>query len=194
IGVGLLRVLFHRETGPRLERGAEIQITRVAVLVVLAVAADGTHTVAAQNTSALARRLARADSAVAGGDATSAERAYAAALAVDPENSRATYRLADLSKRGDPARALQLFRRYVALEPADPWGYMALGDALARSGSYGDALRSYDDALRLAPGERDAVIGLARVLARAGHTDAAVAGYPHWLAANPTAGAAWAGV
>ena len=191
LGVELLRLWVHRETGPRLERGAEIPITRVAVLVVLAVAADGTHTVAAQNTSALARRLARADSAFAAGDATTAEREYAAALAVDPENSRATYRLADLSKRGDPARALQLFRRYVALEPSDPWGYMALGDALARSGSYGDALRSYDDALRLAPDERDAVIGRARVLARAGHTDAAVADYRHWLDANPSDAEAW---
>src|SRR6266576_2290592 len=176
LGVELLRLWVHRETGPRLERSAEIQIRRVAILVVLAVAADGTHTVAAQHTRALARRLARADSAFASGDATTAAREYAAALAVDPENSRATYRLADLSKRSDPARALRLFRRYVALEPSDPWGFIALGDALARSGRYGDALRSYDDALRVAPGERDAVIGRLRVLARAGHTDAAARG------------------
>src|SRR6266480_4687125 len=192
LGVELLRLWVHRETGPRLERSAEIQISRVAILVVLAVAADGTDTVAAQDTRALARRLARADSAFASGDATTAAREYAAALAVDPENSRATYRLADLSKRSDPARALQLFRRYVALEPSDPWGYMAMGDALARSGSYGDALRSYDDALRLAPDERDAVIGRARVLARAGRTDAAVAGYRQWLDANPSDAEAWA--
>ena len=196
LGVELLRLWVHRGTGRGRaatagEAGSRQQIRRVAALVLFALAADGTDTVAAQNTSALARRLARADSAFAVGDATAAEREYAAALAVDPENSRATYRLADLSKRGDPARALQLFRRYVALEPSDPWGYMALGDAFARSGSYGDALRSYDDALRLAPDERDAVIGRARVLARAGRTDAAVAGYRHWLDANPSDAEAW---
>jgi len=84
-----------------------------------------------------------------------------------------------------------LFRRYVALEPSDPWGFIALGDALARSGRYGDALRSYDDALRLAPGERDAVIGRLRVLARAGHTDAAARGYRQWLDANPNDAEAW---
>ena len=194
LGVELLRLWVHRGTGRAAtagEAGSRQQIRRVAALVLLAVAADGTDTVAAQDTCALARPLARADAAFVAGDATTAAREFAAALAVDPENSRATYRLADLSKRSDPARALQLFRRYVALEPSDPWGYMALGDALARSGSYGDALRSYDDALRLAPGERDAVIGLARVLARAGHTDAAVAGYRHWLDANPSDAEAW---
>ena len=185
LGVELLRLWVHRAAGSRK------QMRRVIVLVVLAAAADGTLTVAAQVTRALARRLARADSAFAAGDATTAAREYAAALAIDPENSRATYRLANLSKRRDPVGALRLFRRYVALEPSDPWGYMAVGDVLARSGSYGDALRSYDDALRIAPGERDAVIGRARVLARAGRTDAAVAGYRHWLDANPSDVEAW---
>src|SRR5881396_1918281 len=154
LGVELLRLRVHRGTGRAAtagEAGSRQQIRRVAALVLLALAADGTDTVAAQDTSALARRLARADAAFVAGDATTAAREYAAALEVDPENSRATYRLADLSKRRDPPRALKLFRRYVALEPSDAWGYMALGDALARSGSYGDALRSYDDALRLAP-------------------------------------------
>ena len=194
LGVELLRLWVHRGAR-RAERAGEVgsrqQIRRVAAIVLLALAADGTDTVAAQGTSALARRLARADAAFAAGDATTAAREYAAALAVDPENSRATYRLADLTKRRDPARALQLFRRYVTLEPSDAWGYMAVGDALARSRNYGDALRSYDDALRLAPGERDAVIGRARVLARAGRTDAAVAGYRHWLDANPSDAEAW---
>jgi Flp pilus assembly protein TadD len=194
LGVELLRLWVHRGTGRAAtagEAGSRQQIRRVAALVLLALAADGTHTVAAQHTRALARRLARADSAFAAGDATTAAREYAAALTVDPENSRATYRLADLTKRRDPVEALRLFRRYVTLEPSDAWGYMAVGDALARSESYGDALRSYDDALRLAPDERDAVIGRARVLARAGRTDAAVAGYRHWLDANPSDAEAW---
>src|SRR5438067_7154426 len=32
------------------------------------------------------------------------------------------------SHRHDPRLALRLFRRYVALEPSDPWGYMAVAD------------------------------------------------------------------
>ncbi len=193
LGVELLRLWVHRGAGRAARAagaGTRKQIRRVAALVVLAAAADGAHTVAAQH-SALARRLARADSAFAAGDASTAAREYAAALAVDSENSRATYRLADLSKGRDPVEALRLFRRYVALEPSDAWGFIALGDALARSGSYGDAVRSYDDALRVAPGERDVVIGRARVLARAGRTDAAVAGYRQWLDANPNDAEAW---
>jgi hypothetical protein len=82
--------------------------------------------------------------------------------------------------------AVRLFRRYVALEPSDPWGYMALGDILARTKHYGEALRRYDDALRLAPGERDAVVGRARTLARARRTGAAIAAYRAWLATHPT--------
>ncbi len=194
LGVELLRLWVHRGAGKVAragEAGSRQQIRRVAALVLLVLAADGTDTVAAQDTSALARRLARADAAFAAGDATTAAREYAAALAVDSDNSRATYRLADLSKRTDPIESLRLFRRYVALEPTDPWGYMAVGDALARAGSYGDALRSYNDALQLAPGERDAVIGRLRVLARARRTDAAVAGYRRWLDANPTDAEAW---
>src|SRR5439155_15975299 len=43
-----------------------------------------------------------------------------------------------------------------------------------------------DDALRLAPGERNAVVGSARTFARARRTDAAVAAYRGWLASHPT--------
>ncbi|PYP11615.1 MAG: hypothetical protein DMD56_06215, partial [Gemmatimonadetes bacterium] len=81
---------------------------------------------------------------------------------------------------------LRLFRRYVALEPSDPWGYMAVADMLARAGRYGEALRWYHDALRLAPGERDAVVGRARTLVRARRTGAAIAAYTGWLRAHPT--------
>ncbi len=134
--------------------------------------------------------LARADSAFAAGSASIAARRYAAVLAAHPDNSRAVYRLAQLSQ-ADPAEALRLFRRYVALEPADPWGYMAVGDVLARSGRSDAALEWYDQAVSLAPGERDAVVGRARVLARARRTDAAIAQYERWLAAHPTDAEAW---
>src|SRR2546422_10159620 len=46
-------------------------------------------------------------------------------------------------------------------------------------------------ALRLAPAERDAIVGRARVLARARRTDAVIAAYEQWLAAHPTDAEAW---
>jgi tetratricopeptide (TPR) repeat protein len=155
-----------------------------------AAAAAAPRRAAAQHTTPLTVRLARADSEFMAGDAAAAARTYSAVLAADPQNSRATYRLAQL-RRNAPAVALPLFRRYIALEPEDPWGYMAVGDMLARLGQYGEALASYDTALRLAPGERDGVVGRARVLARAGRTDAAVLAYTRWLAGHRADVEAW---
>src|SRR6266550_9453479 len=72
LGVELLRLWVHRGTRRAAtsgKAGSRQQIRRVAALVLLALAADGTDTVAAQDTSALARRLARADAAFVAGDA-----------------------------------------------------------------------------------------------------------------------------
>jgi tetratricopeptide (TPR) repeat protein len=137
-----------------------------------------------------ATSLARADSTYATGDAPAAVRAYSAVLVIDPENSRATYRLADL-QRHDPARALPLFRRYITLEPTDLWGYLAVADMLSRLGRSDEALRWSAEALRRGPTERDAVIGRARVLARARRTDAALAAYRAWLDTHPRDAEAW---
>jgi len=159
--------------------------SRILLLVLGAVVAAHARPAAAQGANLATGRLGRADSAFTAGDKQAAEREYAAVLAADPWNSHATYRLAQLHRR-DPRSALRLFRRYVALEPSDPWGYMALAEVLARTGRYGEALRDYDTALRLAPGERDAVVGRARTLVRARRTGAAIAAYRRWLAAHPT--------
>ncbi|HEV8380544.1 MAG TPA: tetratricopeptide repeat protein [Gemmatimonadales bacterium] len=184
-GVELLRLWVHRgkrpasrashESPPRLQapsaaRPAKPRVTqqweRMAPLLVLTLAAAADPEVAtAQSPLPVAGRMARADSAWAAGDTAVAAREFAAVLAADPDNSHATYRLAQLT-RGDPSEALRLFQRYVELEPDDPWGYMAEGEALARAGRYRDALRSYDNALRLAPGEPEAVAGRAKVFAR----------------------------
>ena len=127
--------------------------------------------------------VARADSLYAAGDRAAAARAFREVLARDPENSHATFRVAQLSH--DPAERIALYRRYVKLEPDDPWGYMALGDALSRRRRSGEALHEYDEALRLAPKERDAIIGRARVLARAGRLEQADSTYEAWLTAHP---------
>jgi len=207
LGVELLRLWVHRRR-PRetpLEQCAPETLQpsecRVAVagsgrgrglmlLVLLEIGAAANPRTAVSQNRGVASRLARADSVFATGNAVAAARAYAAVLVADPQNSRATYRLADLRK-GDPSEALQLFRRYVALEPSDPWGYLAVADMLARLGRYDEALQSSAAALRLAPNERDAVVGRARVLARARRTDAAVAAYRQWLATDDRDTEAW---
>ena len=162
-GVELLRLWVHRGTPAGRTVARERQ--RVAVLLILGLVAPGPRGALAQSPGRVAALLVRADSAWEARAESVAAREYAAVLAEDPENSHATYRLAQLT-RDDPA-ALRLFQRYVELEPEDPWGYMAVAEALARAGRYGDALRSYDAALRLAPGEPEAVAGRAKVFARA---------------------------
>src|SRR5436305_593306 len=62
---------------------------------------------------------------------------------------------------------------------------MAVAGVLARTRRCEEALRWYDDALRLAPAERDAVVGRARILVRARRTGAAIAVYERWLADHP---------
>ncbi len=152
-------------------------------------AADPAQAVS-QAKRSVAISLARAESIYDSGDAEAAIDAYTAVLAIDPQNSRATYRLADLQRR-KPARALPLFRRYVALEPKDLWGYLAVADMLSRLGRSDEALRWSAQALRLGPTERDAVLGQARVLARARRTDAARVAYRNWLGTHPKDAEAW---
>src|SRR5439155_18223912 len=176
VGVELLRLLVHRGTrsplrGKAMPAGrAEPHVgqerRRVAMLLMLGLVVPDPHGALAQSPGRVAALLARADSAWAAKAESVAASEYAAVLAADPENSHATYRLAQLT-RNDPAAALRLFQRYVVLEPEDPWGYMAVADALAQAGRYPEALQSYDDALRLAPGEPEAVAGRAKVFPRA---------------------------
>ncbi|HYT04058.1 MAG TPA: tetratricopeptide repeat protein [Gemmatimonadales bacterium] len=210
LGVEVLRLWVHRRPGlarraasrAATERAARPLIeprvaaaaggrwrarTLIALLLLEALAAADPRRATGQSGSPT---VARADSAFAAGSTHSAARQYAAVLAADPDNSHAIYRLGQLH-RDDPAAALRLFQRYVALEPSDPWGYMAAGDVLARAGRYDDALQWYDRALRLAPAERDAFVGRARVLARARRTDAAIAAYEQCVAAHPTDAEAW---
>jgi tetratricopeptide (TPR) repeat protein len=127
--------------------------------------------------------LTAADSAFAAGDAATAQREYALVLAGNPQSSRALFRLGQLS-RNDSRRAEDFFRRYVKLEPRDAWGHMALGDALARIGSYREALGEYDRAIAIVPDDRDANIGRARVLVRAGRTDDAISSLEKWTASH----------
>lgn len=136
-----------------------------------------------------AQSATRADSVWERGDREAARRAYAEEVAQHPTNSRAIFRLASLTaNRPD---ALALYRRYVALEPRDAWGWMALGDHLARMGDTAEALAMYDRAAQVLPTERDVSIGRARILANAGRHALAAAALEGWAIAHADDGEAW---
>jgi len=132
--------------------------------------------------------LQRADAAYSSGNRELAKSLYRAVLASDPDNSRAVYQLTRLSPS---AEAVALLRRYVKLEPEDPWGTMALGDALAKAGKVDEAIEQYGLARRKAPAESDVYVGLGRILRDAGRTDELVKNYEEWTSRQPKNAEAW---
>jgi len=134
--------------------------------------------------------LQQADAAYSAGERERARRLYRAALDSEPDNSRAAYQLARLSPPGS-AEAVALLRRYVELEPGDPWGYMALGDALATAGAVAEAIEQYGQARRRAPGEPDVYVGLGRILRDTGRTDALIEIHEEWVLRQPRNASAW---
>ena len=134
--------------------------------------------------------LQRADAAYSSGNRELAKSLYRAVLASDPDNSRAAFQLARLSPPGS-AEAVALLRRYVRLEPGDPWGNMALGDALAKAGKVDEAIEQYGLARRKAPAESDVYVGLGRILRGAGRTDELVKNYEEWASRQPQSAEAW---
>jgi tetratricopeptide (TPR) repeat protein len=141
-------------------------------------------------TAAEAQNLERADAAYAAGQRELAQSLYRAVLASDPDNSHALFRLAQLLPPRSP-EAIALLRRYVKLEPRDAWGYMALGDALAKAGKVDEAVAQYEIARGIAPGESDVYVGLGKVLRDAGRTDDLVENYERWVSARPQNADAW---
>ncbi len=134
--------------------------------------------------------LQQADAAYAAGEREHAQRLYRAVLASDPDNTRAVFQLARLAPEGS-AEAIALLRRYLAFEPGDPWGRMALGDALAKAGAVPEAIEQYRRARRQAPGESDVYLGLGRILSDAGRTDELIATDEEWVSHQPKNDAAW---
>jgi len=146
-------------------------------------------TIATRGVQGQSTLVARADSAFAAEDRALARRLYEEVVRSNPEHSRALFRLGQLEP--SPDKAVAFYERYVALEPRDPWGHMALGDQLARMKRFDEGLASYAKAQELAPNERDVVIGRARVESRAGRSRDALETLETWTAANPSDGEAW---
>jgi len=136
--------------------------------------------------------LARADSAWRAGAYPLAGSLYESIVAGDPSpSSVAVFRLATLrawDNRLDESVAL--YRRYVALEPRDAEGRLALARTLAWGGRYASAIAIYDSVIARDATYRDAVLGRAQTLAWAGDFTNALAAYKGWVDAHPTDGAA----
>lgn len=97
--------------------------------------------------------LRRADEAFLAEDRALAERLYLQVLDLDPGQSRAVYRLGQLSRNDETA--LKWFRRYTTLEPDDAWGWLAMGDKLLQTGKAVEAMEAYGRASKLEPTAND---------------------------------------
>ena len=193
ISVHLLRFIV-MPAQLRLKRTPRVAMSlgRVTFLVLaLLISAEAAHGLQAEDNEEIKSLLEKAEAAYDSGDSVLSVQSFRAVLSVDVENSRATFRLAQLLEPREPSESEGLYERYIALEPDDAWGYMALGDFLARQERYDRALELYSNAVRLAPNERDSVVGQARVLGRSGRTDQAISAYENWLAAHQEDAEAW---
>lgn len=136
--------------------------------------------------ASLSQIVARADSAWSAASYPLALRLYQLAVARDSMASRAVFRLATLHGwNSDLSRAQRLFRHYIALEPRDVEGRLALARALAWDSQYSTAIAMYDTVLGADRSYRDAVVGRAQTLTWAGRTDEGLMAYQQWTATHP---------
>lgn len=180
VGVEVLR-LFVRRPGPPL----------VLVWCLLLAPGAMAQPPPATPSQALASALARADQAFEAGNMAAAEREYRAVLSLDPDHSRALFRMGRILGPRDASAAAGYYRHYTIVEPTDAWGHLALASTLAGLGRADQALRAHAEARRLAPTEPDVLLGHPRLLVTLGLVDDAIAEYVRWLSGHPGDGDAW---
>ncbi len=180
VGVEVLRLLVRRRSAPL-----------VLAACLLCPPCAAAQQAPASRDQALAAALARADAAYAAEDFPTAEDEYRGVLAIDPDQSRALFRMAQLLSRRDASAAAGYYRHYTIVEPTDAWGHLALADTLARLGRADAAQRAYATARDLAPTAPDVLLGHPRLLARLGLVDRAIDAYVSWLTAHPEDADAW---
>src|SRR5262245_6631836 len=161
------------------------RITALGVALLFVLQPESLQATPVFQSSEIQQHLKQADAAFQDEDSAAAEREYRVVLKADPDNSHAIFRLAQLTQKSDRTESEKLYRKYVELEPSDAWGYLALADFLGRDRRYDEATRLSREAVRLAPQERDAVVGCARLLSHAAQTDRAIDMYEQWLHAHP---------
>jgi tetratricopeptide (TPR) repeat protein len=182
---------------PRLLDSCRPSLTLAAVAILAACATTTGRTAVTTSAMLPANRtaepanqkglLARADSAWQAGSHPLATSLYETAVARDSSASLAIFRLATLrtwDNRHD--EGIRLYRRYVALQPRDVEGRLALARALAWNAQYPSALAIYDSVIAHDGAHHDAVMGRAQTLAWAGRFPEALATYKQWIGDHPT--------
>ncbi len=142
----------------------------------------------------LQAHLRGADAALAAKNPVAALREYGAALEINPNQSRAVFRMADLLHHGYPRQAEDYYRRYINLEPADPWGPISFADFLDGLNRSEEAFRLYEKSVAMDPTIRDAILGYARAAGRTDRTDLAIQIYRAWLTEHETDYDAWTAI
>jgi Flp pilus assembly protein TadD/cell division septation protein DedD len=93
----------------------------------------------------------------------------------DDKSATAVLRVADATRSGgDPATALNLYRRAHELAPKDPVPLARLGATLASLQAYNEAATAYRQALELAPADTEIMRGLASVMLALNQPDLAL--------------------
>ena len=161
---------------------------RAARLVVVGTLLSATPLLSAAVAQQAGALLGRADSAWRAQAIPLATQLYQSIVERDSSaSSLAVFRLATLRAWDNRLpEAVALHRRYVALEPRDTEGRLALARALAWSGQYDGAIAIFDSVVVSDSTYRDAVIGRAQALVWAGRFDEALPSYRRWLALHPT--------
>jgi hypothetical protein len=127
--------------------------------------------------TSVAEVMRRADAAFADENRALAERLYRQVLTLDPYQSRAVYRLGQLSR--DDEVALEWFKQYAELEPTDAWGWLAVGDKSLKVGKTVEAVEAFERASRLQPKAQDIRERLAKGRLRAAPTIEPIGGLTH---------------
>ena len=66
--------------------------------------------------------------------------------------------------RGEPEKAEDYFRKYVALAPSDTSAWLHIGEACARQGRYDQAREAWEQVLRIEPGNPEADANIRRLI------------------------------
>jgi len=127
--------------------------------------------------TSVAELMRRAEAAFADENRVLAERLFRQVLTLDPYQSRAVFRMGQLSR--DDEVALQWFKQYAKLEPTDAWGWLAVGDKSLKVGKAVEALEAFERAARLQPKAQDIQERLAKGRLRAAPTIEPIGGLTH---------------
>src|SRR5258708_18096158 len=87
---------------------------------------------------------------------------------------------------GHPGSAIGLYRRAGADQPDRPEQRIGLGGVLAEAGAFNEAIAAYNDALKLAPANLEALRGLANALLQSDRPQMAVTPLAQALAQDPS--------